>query len=103
VIVPTPIRGFTTGQAKFKPAHANAWNSFAALVGDGVTDVDMETVETGGQRLVRAVLKSSEGRFAVEWFEGDRAGDWSGAAGPSGCKTEQPRYANKYLRVLACD
>jgi hypothetical protein len=103
ILAKANLGGFTNGQAKFKPAHANAWNSFASLVGDGVTDVSMETVEDGGQALVRAVLKGSEGRFAVEWFDKDQAGDWAGVTGPAGCERDQPRYANRYLRVLTCD
>ena len=103
ILAKANLGGFTTGQAKFKPAHAEAWNSFASLVGAGVTDVSMETAEAGDQDLVRAVLKSPEGRFAVEWFEGDQAGDWSDVAGPSGCETDQPHYANRYLRVVTCD
>jgi hypothetical protein len=103
ILAKANLGGFTTGQAKFKPAHAAAWNSFASLVGAGVTDVSMETAEAGDQDLVRAVLKSPEGRFAVEWFEGDQVGDWSDVAGPAGCETDQPHYANRYLRVVTCD
>lgn len=97
------VASFADDDGVFVPDIANAYNAFAARIGDGVRVVRIARLAATDPAVRRAELAGEGGRFTVAWFEGDVAGDWAQVPAAGGCEDAVPAWESAYMRILDCE